>query len=212
MSCKSKVVLSYHESLLRESDVELLKGPRWLNDALISFYFEYLGYEKFKNNPLILFISPEVTQCIKVTPTTELEIFLDPLKAGEKNFIFFALNDNVRTDCSGGTHWSLLVFSRPECMFFHFDSHSGSNFNQARELGTKLLRFFGLSSQGSVIEANSLQQTNGYDCGVHVICNVEHVAKYALLKGRVSGCGVTDVSKVMNKRNEFLDLIKRLKK
>ena len=34
------VVLSYHDSLLKESDVSLLTGPRWLNDRVIGFYLE----------------------------------------------------------------------------------------------------------------------------------------------------------------------------
>jgi len=33
-------VLSYHDTCLKESDVSLLEGPRWLNDKIIAFYFE----------------------------------------------------------------------------------------------------------------------------------------------------------------------------
>lgn len=209
---KDKVVLSFHESLLRESDLEILKGPRWLNDILISFYFEYLEIEKFKNNKQLLFISPEVTQCIKISSVSEISIFLDPLSADSKDFIFFALNDNVRTDCSGGSHWSLLVFSKPERTLFHFDSHVGSNYTQAKDFGFKLLKYFDLIQQGRIIEADCLQQSNGYDCGVHVLCNVEHVAKHCIQKNRVEGCGMLDSHKVLNKRTEFLDLVKKLKK
>lgn len=35
-----KTVLSYHDSLLRQSDVSLLDAPNWLNDKIIAFYFE----------------------------------------------------------------------------------------------------------------------------------------------------------------------------
>lgn len=34
------VVLSFHDSSLRESDVSLLEGSNWLNDRIIGFYFE----------------------------------------------------------------------------------------------------------------------------------------------------------------------------
>lgn len=37
---QDKVLLSYHDSLLRESDVDLLKGSDWINDKIIGFYFE----------------------------------------------------------------------------------------------------------------------------------------------------------------------------
>ncbi|GLV34493.1 Deneddylase 1 [Carabus blaptoides fortunei] len=207
---RDKIVLSFHETLLRESDVDILRGPRWLNDTLISFYFEYLERVRFKDYTSILFVSPEVTQCIKVVSSAEISIFLDPLYAGKKDFIFFALNDNERADCSGGSHWSLLVFSRPENVLFHFDSHAGSNYLQARDLGTKLLKYFQIPSQPSIIEPDTLQQTNGYDCGVHVLCNTELVAVYASLYKKINGCGMLDNLKVLHKRSELIELIYNL--
>ena len=35
-----EVVLSFHDSLLRKSDLSLLEDGRWLNDRLIGFVFE----------------------------------------------------------------------------------------------------------------------------------------------------------------------------
>lgn len=37
---KDQIVLSYHNSLLRQSDFSLLDPPHWLNDRVIGFYFE----------------------------------------------------------------------------------------------------------------------------------------------------------------------------
>lgn len=42
MTDPNRMVLSYYDTLLRESDVKLLMRPRWLNDQIISFYLEYL--------------------------------------------------------------------------------------------------------------------------------------------------------------------------
>ena len=39
-----KVVLSFHDSLLRVSDVNLLTAGRWLNDKIVSFTFECVHY------------------------------------------------------------------------------------------------------------------------------------------------------------------------
>lgn len=60
MDNNNPVVLSYHESLLRRSDVDLLRGPNWLNDTIISFYFEYLEIDRFKRNNRLLFVPPQV--------------------------------------------------------------------------------------------------------------------------------------------------------
>lgn len=35
-----QIVLSFYDSLLRRSDVELLENCGWLNDRIIAFYFE----------------------------------------------------------------------------------------------------------------------------------------------------------------------------
>ncbi|VVC92141.1 unnamed protein product [Leptidea sinapis] len=134
---KASVVLSFHETLLHQSDIELLNGPYWLNDTIISFYFEYLEKVTFIKSPDILFVPPEVTQCIKMVTPDEIKIFLEPLKIEAKKFVFFALNDNSAPDMVGGSHWSLLVYSRDENSFFHYDSMCGSNHNVAWKHATR---------------------------------------------------------------------------
>ena len=39
------VILSYHDSLLRQSDLSLIEKPNWLNDTIISFVFQYFEKE-----------------------------------------------------------------------------------------------------------------------------------------------------------------------
>lgn len=40
MDLADETVLSFHDSLLKRSDVALLEGGQWLNDKIIGFYFE----------------------------------------------------------------------------------------------------------------------------------------------------------------------------
>ncbi|XP_017769513.1 PREDICTED: sentrin-specific protease 8-like [Nicrophorus vespilloides] len=206
------VVLNFHESLLRVSDVELLTGPSWLNDTVISFYFEYLEVRKFKNNPTLLFVPPQVTQCVKITPVQEISVFLNPLDSGTKDFIFFALNDNEQTEVSGGTHWSLLVFSYPEKKIYHFDSSHGSNQYQAMELGSKILLYFGINHCDRIYEPKCLQQNNGYDCGIHVLAQCEHLANFALKHRKIETCPALERETVQMKRRDILNLINSLRK
>ncbi|CAG9767333.1 unnamed protein product [Ceutorhynchus assimilis] len=204
-------VLSYNESLLRKSDVDLLKGPHWLNDTIISFYLEYLDTDFFENNNSLLFVSPEVTQCIKISPQRELDIFLNPLLEKEPKFIFFALNDNEQTEYCGGTHWSLLAYSRPEKRVFHYDSSRGINDGPALDLAEKILKYFRLPFEGRFEEVSTLQQNNGYDCGIHVLCNTEQLASYANHYGKLKGCPKITPDQVQKKRWEILDIINKLK-
>lgn len=51
-----KLVLSYHDSCLYESDLKILQSEdAWLTDRIISFYFDYLQHDVFENDK-ILFI------------------------------------------------------------------------------------------------------------------------------------------------------------
>lgn len=53
-----KLILSYQDACIYESDYAILKAHNsWLNDRIISFYFEFLQREVFENeSDRILFI------------------------------------------------------------------------------------------------------------------------------------------------------------
>lgn len=221
MSAKHEdsIVLSFQNSLLRSSDVNLLRGPYWLNDQIISFYMEYLEKVVYKDNESLLFVSPEVVQCIKLVSKEEMGIFLSPLNATEKPFVFFPLNDNDE-DRAGGNHWSLLVFSRPEKTFFHYDSFHSNNFRHCYNFVRSLAYGIGCT-EFDFKSGDCLQQTNGYDCGIHVICNVESIARQVAQWGQVeydednsvqneSGPISITTTIIRRKRNELLNIIEDL--
>ena len=63
------IVVSYYDAVLRQSDVALLSAPNWLNDQIVSFFFEYLRNDHFKYSKdyqKLAFIDPAVTQMIKL--------------------------------------------------------------------------------------------------------------------------------------------------
>ncbi|XP_044760560.1 sentrin-specific protease 8-like [Coccinella septempunctata] len=203
----SDITICLGDSLLRKQDIELLRTPSWLNDTVIAFYFEYLETNVFRGNKATLCVPPQVTQCVKMIPANEISAFLDPLKAHKKNLILFALNDHEFCEAAGGTHWSLLVFSKLDSRIYHFDSCNGLNRNQAIEFGQKLAAYLGKSFHESVIEASCLQQNNNYDCGVHVLCNAEHIINYAARNRTVEGCPILDQGTVNGFRRKMFDIV-----
>ncbi len=88
-----EVVLSLGDALIRESDLNLLSGPFWLNDRLIGFYFEYLHLHKFESSSGVCFISPEVSQFLKLANFEEIPIFLEPLELEKKDVVLLAVNN-----------------------------------------------------------------------------------------------------------------------
>ena len=209
------LVLSYHDCLLRQSDVQLLHGPYWLNDALIGFYFEYLGqkYEDLKSK--FLFISPELTQLLKLTEITEYPVFLGPIEAKKTEFVFFPINDCNSRSSAGGMHWSLVVYSKPERTCFHFDSSKGFNLSVARDFSRSIMNYL-IDGNGDFVEVECPQQQNGYDCGLFVLCFVDIITT-TVVKNLAKYLKIVDInyenvrSIVSKKRMSLIALIDALR-
>ncbi|XP_019625899.1 PREDICTED: sentrin-specific protease 8-like isoform X2 [Branchiostoma belcheri] len=189
------IVLSFHDSCLRNSDVRLLQPPNWLNDKILGFAFEYferVQFEEFSSD--VTFISPDVTQFIKYSQGDDLAPFLEPLELSCKKYIFLAVNDNSNIESTGGSHWSLLLYRRDVAEFQHYDSSHGSGNTAAAKLLVKRVQPF----------------LGGYDCGVYVISNTEHLCRQ-LLQGDSSHIKETVTSaSVKQKRKQLQELIRSL--
>ncbi|KAK3605849.1 hypothetical protein CHS0354_002485 [Potamilus streckersoni] len=209
MAEEDEIVLSFNDSIIRKSDMQLLDGPYWLNDRLIEFCFEYFEKEQFNHSAdKLCLIGPDVTQFIKLAPAEEIAPFLEPLNLPEKQFIFLAVNDNQSSDKAGGTHWSLLVYIRNIQEFRHYDSQKGSNTEEARNLAYKLQPYVHAPmGRMKFLEQDSPQQQNGYDCGVFVIATTEHLCKELCEGYNISLMDMVNSSSVSKKRQQLKELI-----
>lgn len=68
------------------------------------------------------------------------------------------------------------------------------------------------SFSGSVnfINKDCVQQTNGHDCGVHLILNAERLAEWAINQGVIGMCDVEVQVSATTKRKEILKIIQTL--
>ena len=202
------VILSYGDTLLRQSDLNIIQTDQWLNDQIIGFFFEFCQTDKFSGSGCI-FPGPEVAQCIKLIAADQLSVILEPLDLSSHTAVFLPVNNN-RDPCSpGGSHWSLLILDNRDNVFYHFDSSRGGNSSQAKALAGKLSKYRGIDL--NIKEVEVTQQKNGFDCGIHLLINAERVASniknYASL-----GDIKTLQDPVTNKRSELIELIHELKK
>ncbi|XP_029431739.1 sentrin-specific protease 8 [Rhinatrema bivittatum] len=204
------VVLSYMDSLLRQSDVSLLDPPSWLNDHIIGFAFEYFAGERFQDHSTdACFISPEVTQFIKCAGSQEeMALFLEPLALPLRRVVFFAINDNSN-QAAGGTHWSLLVYIKDTNKFAHYDSYSRSNSQHARQVAEKLKPFLG---KADFVEEQAPSQQNSYDCGMYVICITEALCEQHLRGQKKPLLQLLTPPYITRKRTEWKELINTLAK
>jgi len=173
------VAHSFHNSLLRDSDLKILDGALWLNDNLIGFFFEYLEKIVCKcQSDKVAFLCPGVTQLVKSSQEAEVGILVDPLNLHSKDYIFLPINDSTSSQVPGGTHWSLLMFDRSSNVFQHYDSLGGANTMHAQKVANKLIPCLHCATTAAFQVMECPQQINGYDCGLHVILNTEVLVKH----------------------------------
>ncbi|CAG7726839.1 unnamed protein product [Allacma fusca] len=208
---RNSLILSYGDYVIRKNEMDILGSTQWLNDTIIGFYFEYLS-RLYPESGGFKFFGPEITQCIKLGSKHDIPVFTGGLECLRKiNFMFWPVNDSMDPhDHYGGSHWSLLVFSRRENFFGHFDSTmtaGGGNDIQARRIYEKLAPFVSHSATYQNLLCET--QRNGYDCGIHVLCNAEKIADAASKYGRIQGVQTATSDFVAGMRNHLIRLIEK---
>merc|ERR1711962_294683 len=163
------VILSYFDSLLRQSDIALLEKPNWLNDKIIGFAFQYYQEDVFKKQD-VCFVDPSVTQMVKLCSSPfDVQALLSSLELEKKLIVLIAINDNDSVE-AGGSHWSLLVWIKSEKRFYHFDSWGNEpNKTAAIQTANKISAAIGSPLPVDISEMEVNKQENGYECGMHVL-------------------------------------------
>ncbi|XP_072744826.1 sentrin-specific protease 8 [Anoplolepis gracilipes] len=210
----NNIVLNYHNYVVRASDAALLeRNDTWLNDIVIGFYFEYLDQQYKKDNKKqLLFIDPAVTQLLKMQECpSQYDIFLEPIEAASYDFIFFPLNDCEGNE-PGGSHWSLLIYSRNDEICYHYDSSSCINRFIAEKFARNIIKYFLDKQERRYIEMDCPQQNNGYDCGLYVLCLADIISKNILNGLKIWDCNYSIVTEMVSKKRlDLLGLIQDLR-
>ena len=200
-----EVVASCGDSLVRESDLQLLEDRQWLNDQIIGFYYELCQLELFAGHDFA-FIGPEVAQLMRLSTREELSSCLSSLDLASRAAVFLPVNNSSSLDSPGGSHWSLLLHVRGEGAF-HLDSSAGTNGAEAKQLLASLCGLLG----GEVTHVTSVsveQQRNGYDCGVHCILHTANLARHLAAGGRVTDYPALAPEKIASGRVDLAKLIR----
>ncbi|KAK8955127.1 NEDD8-specific protease 1 [Platanthera guangdongensis] len=112
-------IVSYGDAVLRRSDIDILRGPRFINDRLIEFFFAHLSStHPSAGAGRFLLVPPSISFWISLCPDTTSRIeAAAPLRLRDRDLVLFTVNNNADvTLAEGGTHWSLLV-TRGATMF-----------------------------------------------------------------------------------------------
>jgi sentrin-specific protease 8 len=214
MKREDAIVLNYHDSLLRESDLKLLDESNWLNDQIISFVFEYFEYEKYNSlveENKIIFLNPNFTQILKINNDMGqlIEVFLDPLEVLKTEVIIFPINNNSTATIAGGSHWSIMAIYKNEHRFVHYDSFHSANKEIAIKIYNKFKSYFQCNHFHE--EITCPQQSNTSDCGVYLLAIADAIANSLLTKTSLDLTRITP-DFILKLRINYKNLIRSLDK
>lgn len=221
-TAQDEMILSYNDVVLRRSDLDILSGPKFLNDRIIDFYFSYISLSYPSED--ISLISPSIAFWIANCPDIEsLKDFVTPLNLYKKKIILFPINNNNDMSMAeGGTHWSLLVYERESNLFVHHDSCNELNADSAKNLYRAVAGYVGdadtVSSCNYSECQKSPQQKNGYDCGLYTLAIAKAICGWHVSGGHRDDDGLwySAVNEQVNfmvearMRSEILELIRSL--
>ncbi|KAI8319691.1 cysteine proteinase, partial [Martensiomyces pterosporus] len=176
-------LFTYHATSIYGRDPLTLQEGQWVNDTILSFYFEYLTHDILKGDNSILFLAPCLSYFLTHQQNLhELQRAL-PDNLHTKELIFIPVNNRALGGAGeGGTHWSLLVYVRQSDTYHYFDSLANRNYRCAlltkRNLSQLLSVYLGGAAREPNVVAHSCpQQENDFDCGVFVILFVDLLAR-----------------------------------
>lgn len=221
MASEGAVVLSFHDVLIRQSDFNCLDSPSgWLNDIIISFWFEYLAkdlFEKYSRHLFVLY--PEISQVLKSSlDTSEIKFIIESTGINDSlsslKLILVPVNDMSASSSSvGGSHWSLLAYSPQKKLALHFDSHGSSNFEHAKLIYQRLMSCLSLKPS-KLFPGECVQQSNCHDCGIHVCANAQALCQLNLVDEADSDQTVMNIANeecIKSFRRKMIQIVNKLK-
>ncbi|CAO3647125.1 unnamed protein product [Mucor fragilis] len=181
---QDKLVLHYHDVVIRQSDLDTLAPGQWLNDTMIEFHMEFLERTFVPKDAKYLFLRPGMVHLITFAEgdVMQLEPALPP-QMDQYEAIFIPVNDGKPHEAYSGTHWSIMVYVRPVNSFYYYDTLKFNNLRDGELSSKRIQPLLKLKTPAQFIPSSTPQQINGSDCGVSVISIIDYTL-HQLLKSR----------------------------
>ena len=171
------ILITYKSCSIKQSDIDCLSDYQYLNDLIISFYYEILN-EKYMSNDIVL-LDPAVSMSIIFDQDLDdiNNCIFQPLGMKDKKFIFVPINDNTKIEYkTSGSHWALNIIDVNNNTIYYLDSMS-SNISNAKISVRKFQKLFG-KKFNFVYALENTYQTNSSDCGMFILGFTETFLKY----------------------------------
>eukprot|EP00730_Choanoeca_flexa_P015216 TRINITY_DN6930_c0_g1_i3.p1 TRINITY_DN6930_c0_g1~~TRINITY_DN6930_c0_g1_i3.p1 ORF type:complete len:249 (+),score=4.92 TRINITY_DN6930_c0_g1_i3:1-747(+) len=181
MAKNSMSVLSYQDVVLYPEDIATSKNGEWLNDNIVAFVLEWLQHD----HPTLshraqeqAYLPPSIIQMMSALEIDALVAILSDLELQTKHNVFLCISDSDSFDTSlSGSHWTLLHWKARSGTL---ELHDSAHFNWSAKhhlLADKLQALVQQTipeQKRTTVECE--RQRNGYDCGIHMLSNLEATA------------------------------------
>lgn len=161
-----------HEELL----LPVNNTNKWLSDFQLTFYFDTFSHELSKLRKDVWFFNPSITHILKLGSVHAVTELMTSIDLDNINYAFICVSDG-NSVLESSSHWSLMIYCKPENKIFHLDSIKGYNHQAAVDV----VKNIGWSEE-TLIEVPIIQQMNSFECGLHVLVNTKHIISYFLNK------------------------------
>lgn len=152
---------------LKEKIKNNMNSTNWyqLSDDDMRVYMDKL---KVPVNTLVL--EPAVSHLIKENKTTEeVKKLLQDLDLVTYDYVLAPINDRRDDNREGGTHWSLLMYTRSTDTYYHLDSLEPLNTKHAERMAARLSG----DPKVNVVQLRCARQEKNVECGAYVLHFIE---------------------------------------
>ncbi|EDX16373.1 sentrin-specific protease 8 [Drosophila simulans] len=210
---QSLVALRFMDISLRHSDVQLLQSAHeGVNERLVAFYYAYLQHRRYRSESDLHFLNPGLAARLRHMDMRHLWAMVRDRRLNEKQFILVPLSTHPRPH----GHWSLLLISRPDSKFYHYDSLDNCHSPLAASV-SETLRAPLEAWKFALVTGRCLQQErqaagkegSGRDpaSGIHLMCMTDHVADYVARCGYATSSLLIAVDQIAAMRTHLVELI-----
>ena len=179
-------IVSFHSAVLYQRDVDILRSPRsWLNDALITFWFEHLVNEVHRDCDKVALVHCAAVMLARFEDDEDDRLAaMRPLRLHEKELVIIPINDSDDvTAVASGSHWATLVWDRTRRQALLFDSGQMDR-RIVKEVWQRfwpLVQGEGGSSSAKlpappITDGACPKQTDAHSCGVYVCAVADRLA------------------------------------
>ena len=165
--------LKHGDVNLTEEDIQSLRIGQSVTDGIIALYMKLLeeAFEPIVKGDRTRLLNPNMTHLFKLGKKADVMEEKIMLNIKESEWVLYPINNKMDDhEISGGSHWSLLLYSKKDRTYYHFDPIESLNEGHAKHMILNTLDY-DTFEEGlpSYVEMNCERQTNGYDCGPYIM-------------------------------------------